>query len=396
MVRILHTSDWHLGRTLETWSLADDQAAFLKWLASLCREREIEAILVSGDIYDRAVPSLDAVRLLESALASLVRICPIVLISGNHDSAVRLGFGGTLLESVNVHFRSSIEDIARPIELTGSDGAFVLVYGIPYLEPQLARGPLGCQKSHAAVLTAAMDLVRADLAGQQVKTSSNGSRWPRAVVMAHAFITGGQVSDSERDVSVGGVADAPASVFDGVDYVALGHLHGPQEITSSSATIVRYCGSPLAYSFSEETHRKSVTIMDVPTSGAIEIEVVEAPVPRSMRTMTGDLDHLLSDPTLVDHEQSWVRAILTDPIRPERAMDRIRERFPYAIALDWQAHRDGIPLAEVVVRVDPSHVSPVEVVTSFVEHVTSVPATPELRAVAEDAVERVRVAEVFR
>lgn len=392
-VRILHTSDWHLGRTLESWSLADHQAAFLQWLATLCQEREVEAIVVSGDIYDRAVPSVEAVQLLEQALASLVRICPIILISGNHDSAVRLGFGGTLLESVNVHFRSSIDDIPRPIELAGKDGTAVLVYGIPYLEPQLARGPLGCEKSHAAVLTAAMDLVRADLAGRQVQAPSGGSTQPRSVVMAHAFITGGQASDSERDVSVGGVADAPASVFDGVDYVALGHLHGPQDIAAPGSTLVRYSGSPLAYSFSEESHCKSVTILDVPASGPIEVEVIPAPVPRGMRTITGDLDQLLGDPTLAEHEQDWIRAILTDPIRPERAMDRIRERFPHAIALQWQPHSEGAPLAAVTRLVDPQQASPIEVIAAFVEHVTSVPASLELRAVAEGAVERVRLAQ---
>jgi len=396
LVRIVHTSDWHLGRILESSPLAEHQAQFLQWLAELCQEREVDAILVSGDIYDRAVPSVEAVQLLEAALGSLPRICPVVMISGNHDSAVRLGFAGPLLESAGLHLRASVADISRAIPLTGADGTTTLVYGIPYLEPQLARGLLGCEKSHAAVLTAAMDLVRADLAERAAGAAAAGTPRPRSVVMAHAFITGGQGSDSERDVSVGGVADAPASVFDGVDYVALGHLHGPQEIASSSATLLRYSGSPLAYSFSEEGHRKSIAILDIPATGPIEVELVPAPVPRGMRTITGDLADLLADPALAEAEQDWIRAIVTDDIRPERTMDRLRQRFPHAIAMDWQAHRDGVPLAEVERRVDPSQVSPVEVVTSFVEHVTSVPATAQLRKVAEGAVERVRVAEAVR
>jgi len=392
-VRVLHTSDWHLGRTLETWPLVEHQSAFLTWLAQLCRERQIEAILVSGDIYDRAVPSVEAVQLLEEALASLVRICPIVLISGNHDSAVRLGFGGTLLESVNVHFRSSVADIARPIHLTGADGTSVLIYGVPYLEPPLVRGLLACDKSHAAVLTAAMDLVRADLAERSADASSTGAGRPRSVVMAHAFVTGGQGSDSERDVSVGGVADAPASVFDGVDYVALGHLHGPQEIAGQSTTLLRYSGSPLAYSFSEEGHLKSVSILDIAMDGPIEVELVPAPVPRGMRTITGDLADLLNDPELAEAETFWIRAIVTDAVRPEHAMERLRRRFPHAIAMDLQPHRDGMPLVEVERRVDPRQASPVEVVAAFVEHVTSQPATQAVCEVAQEAVERVRVSE---
>jgi len=393
-VRILHTSDWHLGRTLEAWSLAEHQAQFLTWLAELCREREIEAILVSGDVYDRAVPSVDAVRLLETALADLVDICPIILISGNHDSAVRLGFGGTLLQSVGVHFRSSIEAIGRPIELRGQCGTEVLVYGIPYLEPQIARGPLACDKSHAAVLTAAMDLVRADLA-EHTSAASNGQPLPRSLVMSHAFITGGVPSDSERDVTVGGIADAPATVFDGVDYVALGHLHGPQDIAAAGpgSPHVRYSGSPLAYSFSEESHVKSVTILDVPATGPIQVEIVPAPCPRPMRTITGELQALLTDERLTEHEQDWIRVNLTDAIRPERAMDRLRERFPFTVILAWQPHVDGRPLESGGRRVDPTEMNPVEVVAAFVEHVTGIPASPQMHDLADEAAQRVRIAE---
>jgi len=396
-MRILHTSDWHLGRTLETWSLAEHQAQFLTWLAGLCREREIEAILVSGDIYDRAVPSVDAVRLLESALADLVSICPIILISGNHDSAVRLGFGGSLLESVGVHFRSTIEAISRPIELRGEDGTEVLVYGIPYLEPQVARGPLACDKSHQAVLTAAMGLIHADLAERAATTSDGDERPPRTLVMSHAFITGGVPSDSERDVTVGGIADAPASVFEGVDYVALGHLHGPQDIATAGpgSPHVRYSGSPLAYSFSEEPHIKSVTILDIPAQGAIELEIVPTPCPRPMRTITGDLQTVLTDEALAEHTNDWIRVNLTDAIRPERAMDRLRERFPFTVILAWLPQVDGQPLEVGGRRVDPNEMDPVDVVAAFVEHVTGQPAAAELRDLADEAVQRVRLAEVL-
>jgi exonuclease SbcD len=391
-MRLLHTSDWHLGRSLETVSLVEHQRDFLVWLTDLVRQREIDAVLVSGDVYDRAIPSVEAVRLLEEALVSLVRECPLVLISGNHDSAARLGYGRELLSVVGVHFRSSIDDIARPVELADTDGTTVLVYGLPYLEPEVVRMALAAEKSHAAVLTAAMDRVRADLSARQSQASSSGQPMPRSVVMAHAFITGGQPSDSERDVSVGGVADAPASVFAGVDYVALGHLHGPQEI--SADPVVRYSGTPLAYSFSEEAHAKSVTIVDIGTDGAVSVETVPTPVPRRLKKLTGDLDDLLADPLHAEYEGHWVWADLTDARRPEDAMERVRSRFPHCIQLSWQPRIGGDPLTTVDVRIDPTTADPVDVVLAFIEHVTSTPPTDDEAVLARESVERVRIAEV--
>jgi exonuclease SbcD len=181
--------------------------------------------------------------------------------------------------------------------------------------------------------------------------------------------------------------------------VALGHLHGPQGFPLASAGSakvphVRYSGSPLAYSFSEESHLKSVTILEIGPTGPVGIETVETPVPRAMRTLTGNLDDLLSDPGLQEHADDWIRVLLTDAIRPERAMDRLRERFPFAISLTWQAHHDGVPVEQVERRVDPNAVSPVEVVTAFVEHVTGIVASGAVRDLADEAVQRVRIAEV--
>lgn len=390
-MRLLHTSDWHLGRSLETVSLAEHQRDFLDWLVDLVRERDIDAVLVCGDVYDRAIPSVEAVRLLEQALVALVPQCPVVLIAGNHDSAARLGYGRELLSAVGVHFRSTLDDLDRPVDLTDASGHRALVYGLPYLEPEVVRTALEADKSHAAVLTAAMDRVRADLSDRQRQSAEAGDPAPRSIVMAHAFVTGGQPSDSERDVSVGGVADAPASVFSGVDYVALGHLHGPQAV--SVDPLVRYSGTPLAYSFSEEAHVKSVTIVDLSPDGEVSIETVPTPVPRRLKKLTGDLDDLLQDPALAEHEEHWVWADLTDARRPEDAMERVRSRFPHAIQLTWQPRIAGAPLAVADVRIDPTTADPVDVVLSFIEHVTSTPPTQDEAALARASVERVRIAE---
>ena len=246
-MRILHTADWHLGRPFHGESLLDAQAGIVDHVADVARDQAVDAILVAGDLYDRALPPVDAVRLADDALARLSEICPVVAISGNHDSAARLGFGAGLLARAGVHVRTDPAAIARPVVLGD-----VCIYAIPYLEPDLTRVALGCEdRGHAAVLGAAMAAVRADLADRPTGT--------RSVVMAHAFVTGGVACASERDLAVGGAASVSASTFAGMDYVALGHLHGPQRIGERG----RYAGSPVAFSFSEARHRKSVAVVDL-------------------------------------------------------------------------------------------------------------------------------------
>lgn len=267
-MRLLHTSDWHLGRSFHRVGLLEAQAAFLDHLVATVHAHGVDAVLVSGDVYDRAVPPLPAVELFDTALHRLAEAgVPTVMISGNHDSARRLGVGAGLIERAGIHLRTDPAGIGTPVVLTDAHGD-VALYGLPYLEPALVREQLGAPKGgHEAVLAAAMDRVRADLAGRA---------GTRSVVLAHAFVAGGAPSDSERDITVGGVAAVPAGVFDGVDYVALGHLHGSQTLTPR----VRYSGSPLAYSFSEADHRKTMWLVDLGADGAVlTAERVDCPVP---------------------------------------------------------------------------------------------------------------------
>lgn len=232
-MRLLHTSDWHLGRSFHRVGLLDAQAAFLDHLVATVHAHDVDAVLVAGDVYDRAVPPLPAVALFDTALHRLAEAgVPTVMISGNHDSARRLGVGAGLIERAGIHLRTDPDGIGTPVVLSDGHGE-VTLYGLPYLEPALVRERLGAEKAgHEAVLAAAMDRVRADLAGRPAGT--------RSVVLAHAFVAGGAPSDSERDITVGGVSAVPTGIFDGVDYVALGHLHGSQTLTPR----VRYSGSP--------------------------------------------------------------------------------------------------------------------------------------------------------
>jgi exonuclease SbcD len=385
-VRLLHTSDWHLGRTLFQTSLLNEQRAFLAWLLDRAREHEVDAVLVSGDVYDRAVPSLDAVTLLDETLIAFCEAdIPLVLVSGNHDSAIRLGFGGGIAERAGVHLRTTIADLVRPVVLHDDHGA-VAVYGIPYLLPDSVRDDLGAERSHESVLRAATARSLADAAGRGIA---------RTVLLSHAFVTGGEATESERDIKVGGLQDAPAGVFDGATYVALGHLHRPQKVTiPSSTTVARYSGSPLAFSFSEKDDRKSVTLVDLDSHGTVTTTEIPTPVPRPLREVTGRLDDLLADhdddPELA---VAWVKVTLTDPSRPASPMERLREKWPHTLTLEFKPEGERISSADDLARLRAT-TDPVEICTLFVEYVdTTTPTDAEL-AILTRAVETVRDSEV--
>ncbi|MDK1474532.1 exonuclease SbcCD subunit D [Streptomyces sp. 549] len=328
-MRLLHTSDWHLGRSFHRVGLLDAQRDFLDHLVATVREHRVDAVLVAGDVHDRAVPPLAAVELFDDVLHRLAGLgVPTVMISGNHDSARRLGVGAGLLDRAGVHLRTDPAGCDRPVVLTDEHGD-VALYGLPYLEPALVRDEFGAARAdHAAVLGAAMARVRADLAARPEGT--------RSVVLAHAFVTGGEVSDSERDITAGGVASVPLSVFDGPDYVALGHLHGCQTLSPR----VRYSGSPLAYSFSEASHRKSMWLVDLGPEGALQTERLDCPVPRPLARIRGPLEDLLADPRLERHSGAWVEATLTDATRPADPLTRLTARFPHLLHLVFDPERD--------------------------------------------------------
>ncbi|GAA3355744.1 exonuclease SbcCD subunit D [Streptomyces antimycoticus] len=300
---MLHTSDWHLGRSFHRVSLLAAQREFIDHLVTTVRERHIDAVVVAGDIYDRAVPPLAAVELFDDALHRLADLgVPTVMISGNHDSARRLGVGAGLIDRAGSTCAPTPPDVPPPSSsptITARWPSTVCRISNP---AWCVRSWAPPRRGHTAVLGAAMDRVRADLA-----TRPSGTR---SVVLAHAFVTGGAVSDSERDITVGGVASVPADVFDGVDYAALGHLHGCQTITER----IRYSGSPLAYSFSEAAHRKSLGggAGGGGRGAACARRTGGCPVPRPLARIRGRIEELLDDPDLDRHEEAWVEATLTD------------------------------------------------------------------------------------
>jgi DNA repair protein SbcD/Mre11 len=328
-VKVLHTSDWHIGRRFERESLEEDQRAFLSWLAGQVDALAVDLVVVAGDVYDRSLPSEDAVALLDDGLERLRATgATVALIPGNHDSARRLGFGARrqALGGVRV-----FADDLRPPEpwLFESGGEAVVVVAVPYLDPLVAPAPLRAAdgsprpRTHANVLGDFLGLGRDAL-----------GRFPGVptVAVAHAFVAGAAPSDSEKVLAVGGADLVDASVFAGFDYVALGHLHRPQVVAGDEQ--LAYSGSPLAYSFSED-HPKSVRLVEVSDGRISAVTTLGIPVGRPVATIEGTLESLLSDPVHDRLVESWIAARLTDDTAQVQALDRLRARFPHAVSVRY-------------------------------------------------------------
>jgi exonuclease SbcD len=312
---------------------------------------------------------VDAVELADETFARLAASrAHVVVSSGNHDSPARLGFNARLADAAGVHLRTRWQDVGTPVLLEDDHGP-VAVHAIPYLEPDAVRAAWQLpERTHEAALTAAMARVDADLAARP---------GTRSVVMAHAFVAGSpdaaptMASASERDISVGGIQIAPTSLFTGVDYAALGHLHGPRALTET----VRYSGSPLAYSFSEAGHTKGSWLVDLGADGVSSVELVPAPVPRPLATLRGRIDELLADTALRDAESCWLQVTLTDARRPQQAMERLRARFPHTLVLTFDPEGAAPARGPVVPRVDGR--SDLDVALGFVAEVRELEATTE-------------------
>ncbi|WP_280357657.1 exonuclease SbcCD subunit D [Nocardia otitidiscaviarum] len=364
-MRILHTSDWHIGRTFHGVDLLADQACSLDAMAELVAAEGVEVVVVPGDVYDRSIPSADAIAVCNRGFEAMRAAgATIVATSGNHDSPTRLGALGSFAAAGGLHLRTTIAEVARPVVLADAHGD-VAFYGIPYLEPDITRAELGVPqaRSHAEILDAAMRRIRDDLAGRA---------GTRSVVLAHAFVVGGEATGSERSIAVGGVETVPLRAFDGIDYVALGHLHSPQTLSDS----VRYSGSPLPYSFGERSHRKAVWIVDLDADGLGEVRRVDLPVVRGLSQLAGTLDELLTEPEFAAAENDYVAATLTDHARPVDALRKLRGRFPHAVHVEW-VRPEGNPELRYRERVQGRR--DIEIAHSFLSDVRGEPSGSELQ-----------------
>lgn len=393
-MRILHTADWHLGRTLHGVDLGGAHAAFLDHLVDTARSEQVDAVVVAGDVYDRAFPPLESVALLEDALVRLCEVTRVVITPGNHDSAIRLGFGSDLFRE-RLSVRARPLDAAMPLVIPDADGADgLLVYAVPYLDPDGARATLApwsaepLHRSHEAVMTTVVRRVAGDLAGRR----AGGVRVP-AVLVAHAFVAGGLACDSERDIRVGGVDAVPAAVFDGsgLDYVALGHLHGAQRVGAAEGPgpRLRYAGSPVAMSFSERPHTKSTVLVEVDAGGVRSHELVEAPVPRKLSEVRGSLDDVLGR-RHDDKRDHWVRVVVTGRSRPHDLVSTVKKAFPHALEVHFLPEGADRPLLPGLAR---EASDPLGVLEEFVAVVRRQAPDTRERLVLREAYEAVRRAE---
>ena len=326
-MRILHTSDWHLGRTFHGERVLDALRGVLEALVAAVAERGVDVVVVAGDVFDSTTPAAEAFELLDDLLVGLAEAgARVVVTSGNHDSAARLRFQSRFARLGGVHV---LADHAHPESFVDLDDAHgpVRFHGIPYLEPALVRrfdGAAEVRSQHDAVAWA-MDRIRA--------LGDDGPA--RRVIAAHCFAAGvpdaAMADDLERDLTAGGLDVVPIGLFEGADYVALGHIHGRAVLAES----VRYSGAPLHYSFGEAGAPRGAWLVDLDADGFAGAEWLELPVPRPLRVLRGRLDELLADPALADAAEAWVAARLTDTDRPTDAMRRLRSRFPHALHLEF-------------------------------------------------------------
>ena len=321
-MRFIHTADWHLGRLFHGVQLTDDQRFALGGLVTLAEARRVDAVVIAGDVFDRAVPPTDAVDLLDETVATLALDLGIqvVMIAGNHDSPARLEYLSGLARRAGVHVVGRVGALPVSTLIEGADGTAVRFWPLAYTDPETARYELERDDihTHEAVMRCQIECLQPELRAGEMN-----------VLVGHAFVSGCRESESERPLSVGGSGAVPVGIFAAFDYVALGHLHEPQRAGSER---VRYAGSLLKYSFDEVGQRKSVSIVDLKPGPDLTVEEVAVAVKRDARRVRGRFADLLAAPDPADTE-AYVEIVLTDPEPVLDPVARLREAYPYLLSL---------------------------------------------------------------
>ena len=374
-MKLIHLSDLHLGKRVNEFSMLEDQQYILEEILRIIDSEKPDGVLIAGDVYDKTVPSAEAVTLLDEFLVQLSkRDTQTFLISGNHDSAERLAFGGRLMEQSGLHIARVYNGVLAPLTLRDEYGP-VDLYLLPFLRPVQVRRFF--PESEIATYTEAMAAVLG--AADIDKTHRN-------VLVTHQFVTGAQTCDSE-ELSVGGTDNVDVSVFDDFDYVALGHIHGPQKIGRET---VRYCGTPLKYSFSEVGHKKSVTVVELAEKGSVVIRTVPLVPKRDMSELRGAYNELMLRENYEGKpfRNDYLRITLTDEEDIPNAVNNLRTVYPYIMRLDYdnrrtrtESHVDG---AEQVERKRP-----LTLFEEFYESQNGQPMSEEQRSFAKQLMERI-------
>lgn len=325
-MKFLHLADLHLGKRVNGFSMLEDQAHILRQILAILDDEQPDGVLIAGDVYDKSVPSVEAVGLLDGFLTELrARGVPVLLISGNHDSPERLAFGGRVMDSCGIHISPVYDGALAPVTLQDAFGP-VHVWLLPFVKPAHVR-----RWFPDADIESYTDAMAEAVAHMDIDTAA------RNVLVTHQFVTGGARSGSE-ELSVGGTDNVDSGVFAPFDYVALGHLHGAQHIGRET---IRYAGSPLKYSFSEARQHKSVTVVTLGEKGDVQVRTVALTPLRELREIRGSYDELTAR-SFYEHttyRSDYLHLILTDEQDVFDAMSRLRTIYPYLMTLDYDNAR---------------------------------------------------------
>ncbi|MBQ2899700.1 MAG: exonuclease SbcCD subunit D [Oscillospiraceae bacterium] len=370
-MKFIHLSDLHIGKRVNEISMIDDQKYIFNKILEIIDSEEPKAVLVSGDVYDTGVPSAEAVLLFNDFLCELAkRKIEVIIISGNHDNAARLAFGESLMERAGVHISPVYKGSVKPVVLSDEYGK-INFWMLPFIKPIHIKGLFP-----EAGIESYTDACRAAIENMDINPAE------RNVVLAHQFVTGAETCESE-EISVGGTDNVSAEVFAPFDYVALGHLHGPQNIGSNK---IRYCGTPLKYSFSERNHHKSVTVAEIREKGNLEIRLVPLIPKHDMRRIKGTFEQLYSAGS---YSEDYIHAVLTDEDDIPEAVGRLRDIYPNMMILTYENTRTGrnqtIDSAE-----DVQQKSPIELFEEFYCRQNNREMSAEQKKFAEELIESIR------
>ena len=374
-MKFIHLSDLHLGKRVNEISMTDDQSYILTQIIDIINAEHPDAVVIAGDVYDKSVPPAEAVTLFDGFLCRLAeRKLPVLIISGNHDSPERLAFGGRLMEGAGIHLSPVYDGKVEPVTLSDSHGD-VHFWLLPFVKPAHVKRyfPDAGIESYTDALRTAVENMGVDFTG-------------RNVLVTHQFVTGAVTCESE-EISVGGSDNVDISVFDGFDYVALGHLHGPQNIGSNR---VRYCGTPLKYSFSEAGHHKSVTVVELGEKGSLHLQTIPLNPRHDLREIRGTFAEL-TDKSFYQGTavEDYLDIILTDEEDVPEAVGQLRVIYPNLMKLSYDNTRTRtnrvIDAAEDVKRKPP-----LELFEELYEMQNNQPMSEVQKAFAQELIESIR------
>lgn len=378
-MKLIHLSDLHLGKRLNEFSLIEDQEFILREIYSIISEEHPDMIVIAGDIYDKPVPSAEAVRLFDDFLTKAAEQTEhIFVISGNHDSAERIAFGSHIMEKSGIHMSPVYDGTIVPTILSDEYGELG-VYMLPFIKPVSVRRffPDAEIVSYTDAVNTAVDAMDADFTR-------------RNIIITHQFVTGAQKSDSE-EVSVGGTDNVDSSAFDGFDYVALGHIHSPQNVGSER---IRYCGTPLKYSFSEASQQKSVTVVELRKKGDMTVRTVPVEPLHDMRIVKGSFEYICSkECSSAGNTNDYIHAVLTDEEDIPEAMGRLRSVYPNIMSLEYDNRRTRSSHGSIETA-DADNRQPIELFEEFYKLSNGGEMSPQQRELAQSLIEKIWEGEV--